>query len=74
MTIEQHITRRQAVKVAGTAGAVYFLAPALAASTSAPALAATALAGAARLTPELTEGPYWVNTKLHRSNVLANNS
>jgi protocatechuate 3,4-dioxygenase beta subunit len=70
MTNEQHITRRQAVKAAGAAGAVYFLAPALAGST--PAFAAATGARAAKLTPELTEGPYWVNTMLHRSNVLAN--
>ena len=71
MTNEHHITRRQAVKVAGTAGAVYFLAP-FAGSAPAPALARDATARAAGLTPELTEGPYWVNTMLHRSNVLAN--
>ena len=34
-----------------------------------PALAAES---AARLTPELTEGPYWVNTMLRRSDVRAN--
>ena len=71
MTIEHHVTRRQAVKVAGTAGAVNFLAP-FAGFTPTPALATAAAAGAAGLTPELTEGPYWVNTMLHRSNVLAN--
>lgn len=72
MTNEQHITRRQAMKIAGTTGAVYFLAPALTVSSAAPAFAATAGASAARLTPELTEGPYWVNTMLHRSNVVGN--
>ena len=72
MTNEPHMTRRQAVKVAGTAGAVYFLAPGLPGLSSVPARAATAQASAAKLTPELTEGPYWVNTWLHRSNVLAN--
>jgi protocatechuate 3,4-dioxygenase beta subunit len=76
MTNEQPITRRQAVKTAGAAGAVYLLAPTLAGSFPAAALAASATtaatASAAKLTPELTEGPYWVNTRLHRSNVLAN--
>ena len=67
MTTEQQITRRQAVKVVGTAGAVYLLAPALPAFSPTAALAATAGATAAKLTPELTEGPYWVNTMLHRS-------
>jgi len=71
MTNEHHITRRHAVKVAGTAGAVYILAP-FAGSSPAPALARAATARAAELTPEMTEGPYWVNTMLHRSNVLAN--
>ncbi|MGO9890398.1 MAG: hypothetical protein ACLP0L_21215 [Solirubrobacteraceae bacterium] len=72
MTTEQQITRRQAVKVVGTAGAVYLLAPALPAFSPTAALAATAGATAAKLTPELTEGPYWVNTMLHRSSVVAN--
>jgi protocatechuate 3,4-dioxygenase beta subunit len=72
MPHEERITRRQAVKIAGTAGAVYFLAPGLPAFSSVPALAATRVASAAKLTPELTEGPYWVNTMLHRSNVLGN--
>jgi protocatechuate 3,4-dioxygenase beta subunit len=72
MANEERITRRQAVKIAGTAGAVYFLAPGLPTFSSVPALAATGAASAAKLTPELTEGPYWVNTMLHRSNVLGN--
>jgi protocatechuate 3,4-dioxygenase beta subunit len=72
MANEQQVTRRQAVKIAGTAGAAYLLALALPGFSPAPALAATGTANAAKLTPELTEGPYWVNTMLHRSNVLAN--
>jgi protocatechuate 3,4-dioxygenase beta subunit len=72
MTNEQRMTRRQAVKIAGTTGAVYLLVPAMPGASPSPALAATGTASAAKLTPELTEGPYWVNTMLHRSNVLAN--
>jgi protocatechuate 3,4-dioxygenase beta subunit len=67
MTHEDTITRREAVKAAGSAGAVLLSAPVLAAALG----PVTALA-AAKATPELTEGPYWVNTLLHRSNVLAN--
>ena len=72
MSSEHRITRRQAVKVAGAAGALYVLAPALGGLEAQPAAAAPALTTSAKLTPELTEGPYWVNTMLHRSNVLAN--
>ena len=70
MSTDSHITRRQAVKTAGLAGAAYLIAPSLiAAITKGTAIAA---GSCARLTPELTEGPYWVNTMLRRSNVLAN--
>ena len=72
MTNEPPVTRRQAVKIAGAAGAAYLLAPSVAGFSPAPALAAIGTASAAKLTPELTERPYWVNTMLHRSNVLAN--
>ena len=54
---EGNITRRQAVKVAGPTGAAYVLAPALGMLDTGPARALTAGASAARLTPELTEGP-----------------
>ena len=70
MIDDPSITRRQAMKAAGLAGAIYLGAPGLAPlADAAPALAAGACA---RATPELTEGPYWVNTMLHRSNVRAN--
>jgi protocatechuate 3,4-dioxygenase beta subunit len=71
MKSDQILTRRQALKVAGAAGAVYLAAPQLGSmGTSAPeALAAGACA---KLTPELTEGPYWVNTMLRRCNIRAN--
>ena len=64
------ITRRQAVQAAGTAGAAYLLAPSLTGMLG----DGTAIAASrcATLTPELTEGPYWVNTMLRRSDVRSN--
>ena len=55
MTTEQQITRRQAVKVVGTAGAESPSAPHYPRSRPTAALAATAGATAAKLTPELTK-------------------
>lgn len=72
MNDEHCMTRRQAVKAAGATGAGWIFAPVVGGLWTPPALGATAIASAAKLTPELTEGPYWVNTMLHRSNVLAN--
>lgn len=71
MSIDRAITRRQAVRAAGAAGAAYILAPSLLAACSSPGVAQAA-SKCAKLTPELTEGPYWVNTMLRRSNVRAN--
>jgi protocatechuate 3,4-dioxygenase beta subunit len=65
-----HITRRQAIKVVGAACAAYVAIPA-AADVLRPARAIAASA-CARPTPELTEGPYWVNTMLRRSDVRGN--
>ena len=67
----QHITRRQAIKAAGGACAAYIALPAIADLVLAPSTA-TAASRCAALTPELTEGPYWVNTMLRRSDVRAN--
>lgn len=70
---DHRLTRRQAVRAAGSTAGAYLLLPAVVgALDGAPALAASAAAKAATLTPELTEGPYWVNTMLRRSNVRAN--
>ncbi|HWH10340.1 MAG TPA: hypothetical protein VG165_04380 [Solirubrobacteraceae bacterium] len=69
MKIDQHFTRRQAIRAAGVAGAAYVLAPALTGVGQGTAIAASSCA---KLTPELTEGPYWVNSMLHRSDVRAN--
>ncbi|MBV9165545.1 MAG: hypothetical protein JO342_05280 [Solirubrobacterales bacterium] len=70
MSTEAHITRRQAVKAAAGAGAVYLIAPALPGAVG--GVTALAASACATPTPELTEGPYWVNTMLRRSNVVAN--
>jgi protocatechuate 3,4-dioxygenase beta subunit len=68
---EQHnITRRRALWLGGAGGAAYLLLP-TGASPAAPA-EAVAAETCARLTPELTQGPYWVNTLLRRANVRAN--
>jgi protocatechuate 3,4-dioxygenase beta subunit len=70
MSHDHSITRRQAVRAAGAAGAAYILAPSLAGMLE----GGTAIAASrcAKLTPELTEGPYWVNAMLRRSDVRAN--
>ena len=72
MSYEHRMTRRQAVKAAGATGAGWVFAPVVGGLWTPPALGATASASAAKLTPELTEGPYWVNTMLRRANLLAN--
>ena len=72
MTGSNHeLTRRQALKAAGVAGATYLLTPALASTFNDAPVAA---ARCAQLTPELTEGPYWVDTMLRRSDVRADTS
>jgi protocatechuate 3,4-dioxygenase beta subunit len=65
------VTRRQAIGAAGAAGAAYLLSPALAGALASGADAIDARS-CAKLTPELTEGPYWVNEMLRRSDVRAN--
>ena len=71
MSIEREITRREAVRGAGLAGAAYVVAPSLLAGCSS-SRAAQAATSAAKLTPELTEGPYWVDTMLRRADIRAN--
>jgi protocatechuate 3,4-dioxygenase beta subunit len=70
MTDEHALTRRAAIRVAGAAGAAYFVGPFLVSELGAGT--AIAASSCTRLTPELTEGPYWVNTLLRRSDVRAN--
>ncbi len=67
------ITRRQAVRAAGAVAAAYLVTPTVAGALGDAPLAVAA-SGCARPTPELTEGPYWVNTMLRRSNVRANSN
>jgi protocatechuate 3,4-dioxygenase beta subunit len=71
MRTERDITRREAVRGAGLTGAAYVVAPSLLAGCSS-SRAAQAATSAAKLTPELTEGPYWVNTALRRADIRAN--
>ena len=74
MTIRKRMTRREVVRFGGAAGVAYVTLPGWVGGLSASsgsALAAPALA-TAKLTPELTEGPYWVNTMLRRFDVRAN--
>ncbi len=71
MSLQRHLTRRQAMRAAGAAGSAYLLLPAWLAELVGPATARAA-AKCVALTPELTEGPYWVNTMLRRADVRAN--
>jgi len=68
---KQHITRRQALRAAGGACAAYLVLPGVTDLIAAPGTAIAA-SSCARLTADLTEGPYWVNTMLRRSDVRAN--
>jgi protocatechuate 3,4-dioxygenase beta subunit len=70
MTLD--LTRRQAVKAAvSAAGATYLVGPSLG-DILGGGNVAIAASRCATATPELTEGPYWVNTLLRRSDVIAN--
>jgi len=69
MHVQRYISRRQALGVMGAGIASLALPKFGLLADVEPALAATS--GSA-LTPELTEGPYWVNTMLRRSDVRAN--
>jgi protocatechuate 3,4-dioxygenase beta subunit len=67
----EQLTRREAIKAAGAVGVASTLVPALA-SALLDVPTAIAASSCAKLTPELTAGPYWVNTMLHRSDIRAN--
>jgi protocatechuate 3,4-dioxygenase beta subunit len=71
MSLQRHLTRRQAMRAAGAAGSAYLLRPAWLGELVGP-VTAQAAARCVALTPELTEGPYWVNTMLRRADVRAN--
>ncbi|MGV1047533.1 MAG: intradiol ring-cleavage dioxygenase [Solirubrobacterales bacterium] len=66
-----HLTRRQALGMAGVAGAAYVTAPLSPFGAGGGASDPEQAAGASCvLAPEVTEGPYWVDTGLERSNVV----
>jgi protocatechuate 3,4-dioxygenase beta subunit len=71
--MNSNITRRQALGYGGAAGVALVgggaLARALSGLQAQPALAAS---GCATVTPDLIEGPYWVDLDLHRVDVTAN--
>jgi protocatechuate 3,4-dioxygenase beta subunit len=73
--VERQLTRKQALGAAAGAGAALAatggLGGVLARLGASPAAAATA-AACATLTPSMTEGPYWVDEALRRSDVRAN--
>ena len=73
MNASRTTTRRQLIGRAAAAGTAFAVLPdwIAAMAQASPALAA---ASTGRLTPELTEGPYWVDTALRRSDVRANTS
>lgn len=67
------MTRRRALRAAGAAGAAYLILPGwLAGALGGEAAEAASVCTA--LTPELTEGPYGVNTMLRRADVRANSA
>jgi protocatechuate 3,4-dioxygenase beta subunit len=74
MNSGQRMTRGRAVRLAGAAGVAYVVLPEWLGSVAGADTARAVLAagGGAKLTPELTEGPYWVNTMLRRADVRAN--
>jgi protocatechuate 3,4-dioxygenase beta subunit len=76
--MDRQLTRRQALGAAGAAGAFIASGGGLTEllgrlGAAAPAAAATA-ASCTTLTPSMTEGPYWIDEMLHRSNVVANSA
>src|SRR4051794_18929560 len=63
------LTRRSALGLAGAAGSALFLS-----RTRVPFVgtAPAAAAGTATVTPSMTEGPYWIDELLRRSDVRSN--
>lgn len=56
--------RRQTLKLLGAAGAAALVAP-----HGLPAAAEAATANCSTTTPQVTQGPYWVDEKLFRSDI-----
>jgi protocatechuate 3,4-dioxygenase beta subunit len=71
MNASRTTTRRQLIARAAATGTAFVVLPDWIAGLG-QATPALATAGTGRLTPELTEGPYWVDTMLRRSDVRAN--
>ena len=71
--MSRHLTRREAIRAAGGVWAASLALPAAAELLLAPA-GAFAATRCARLTPELTEGPFWVPAMPRRSDVRASTS
>lgn len=67
-------TRREALMAAGIAGGVLLggAVPKLTRGLLSPSEADAASSMCTLETPELEEGPFWVNTELNRSNIIAN--
>ena len=71
--MERLITRRQALGAAGSAGAAYLVArTGLPAALKLLGTTPTAAAASAVVTPSMTEGPYWIDEVLRRSDIRAN--
>jgi protocatechuate 3,4-dioxygenase beta subunit len=68
------ITRRQALGLAGSAGAALLVARNGLPQALAPLSTDTAEAAGTTVTPSMTEGPYWIDELLRRSDVRANTS
>src|SRR5207244_2282923 len=76
MSVRNVLTRRQLVSLAGAAGAAYLAAcgrtarsSGLAGTTAAEAAATATAAASCVLTPAKTEGPYFVDEHLNRSDI-----
>lgn len=70
----EKMTRRRALGLAGSAGVSIFAARRELPRALAAVSAENAAAATAALTPTMTEGPYWIDELLRRSNVRANTS
>jgi protocatechuate 3,4-dioxygenase beta subunit len=70
----EKMTRRRALGLAGSAGVSIFAARRGLPRALAAVSAENAVAATAALTPTMTEGPYWIDELLRRSDVRANTS
>src|SRR2546425_10337042 len=70
----EKMTRRRALGFAGSAGVSIFAARRGLPRALAAVSAENAAAATAALTPTMTEGPYWIDELLRRSDIRANTS